>query len=200
MNNLQFLKTVSFLLLHLFSLILPSGVPNSNADEVKNRENIIKASFLIKLSNFVKWTDESNLTTKKKQLRLCIVGKNPFGSILTLINKEGVLEEDIVIKQSVSYEEMNKCHILFIASSEQSNLEEILKKVSYFPVLVVGDTEGFIQRGVDVNFKKINNRINFEINIDAVKRKGIKISSELLKLALVTYEDKTYEIAQKFPH
>jgi hypothetical protein len=49
--------------------------------------------------------------------------------------------------------------------------------------LTIGDTEGFTQRGVMVNFYMENNRVFFEINPNAAMRAGLKISSALLRIA-----------------
>ena len=55
-------------------------------------------------------------------------------------------------------------------------------------VLTVGEQEGFAVRGGIVNLTKEKNKVRFEINLDAAKRAGLKMSSQLLKLAKVIHD------------
>ena len=50
-------------------------------------------------------------------------------------------------------------------------------------VLTVGDEEGFARRGGVINFLFENDRVRFEINVDAATRARLKISAKLLALA-----------------
>jgi hypothetical protein len=52
-------------------------------------------------------------------------------------------------------------------------------------VLTIGDTEGYAEQGVMVNFYLEDNMVRIEINIDAARRAGLNISSQLLKLARI---------------
>ncbi len=49
--------------------------------------------------------------------------------------------------------------------------------------LIVGDVAGFARRGGMVNLTKKGNRLRFEINRRAVESAGLRLSSQLLKLA-----------------
>jgi hypothetical protein len=50
-------------------------------------------------------------------------------------------------------------------------------------VLTVGDTDGFAQRGGAINFTLQARKVRFEINPAAAEQAGLKMSSQLLKLA-----------------
>ena len=52
-------------------------------------------------------------------------------------------------------------------------------------VLTVGDMDGFSQAGGIINFISVDSKIHFEINVDAAQSVGVKISSQLLKLARI---------------
>ena len=56
-------------------------------------------------------------------------------------------------------------------------------------MLTVSDMERFAHRGGIITLLTIQDRIRFEINVEAARRSGVKISSKLLKLAnIVTNE------------
>jgi hypothetical protein len=60
---------------------------------------------------------------------------------------------------------------------------DILKLTDGKPILTVGDTDGFAQDGVLVNFFSSGSYIRFEVNIDRAEKSKLKFSSRLLKLA-----------------
>jgi hypothetical protein len=51
-------------------------------------------------------------------------------------------------------------------------------------ILTVGETDRFIAAGGMVNFTREASKIRFQINNDAAKTAGLKISSKLLSLAV----------------
>jgi hypothetical protein len=52
-------------------------------------------------------------------------------------------------------------------------------------VITVGDTVGYANKGVMINFFLENNKVRFEINIDMFKQKNMQVSSKLLSLAKI---------------
>ena len=80
---------------------------------------------------------------------------------------------------------MYKRQVLFIAVSESGNIRQILDGIEGSTVLTIGDTEGYAEQGVMVNFYLEDNMVRIEINIDAARRAGLNISSQLLKLARI---------------
>jgi len=53
--------------------------------------------------------------------------------------------------------------------------------------LTIGDTKGFAQQGVIINFYIKDEKVRFEINVDAAKRANLKISAKLLRLAKIVH-------------
>ena len=58
----------------------------------------------------------------------------------------------------------------------------------YFPILTVGDSEEFAREGGIVGFYRQRRRIRFAVNLDAIGRTELKVSSKLLQLASVLRE------------
>ena len=85
------------------------------------------------------------------------------------------------------------CHILFISSSEEKRLAKILEILKDSSVLTVGEMKQFAQSGGMVNFTIKENKIRFEINVDAAVRAELKISSKLLKLAEIVRDERNEE-------
>jgi hypothetical protein len=80
-------------------------------------------------------------------------------------------------------EEARGAQIVFVSSAERSNMAAILKALDRPGILTVGDTEGFAMRGGAINFTVQARKVRFEINPAVTEQAGLKVSSQLLKLA-----------------
>jgi hypothetical protein len=171
----------SFIILS-FSLLINLGSMAHGETSVE-KEYAVKAAFIYNIAKFVEWPKES--MNKSETLNVCVWGDNPFGSSLKALEGKDVQGKKFVIKNAKTVEDINHCQIVFVGKSEQKNLSKILTILNGRSVLTVGDTEDFAHRGGIVNFYLENEMIRFEINLDAVKRAGLNISSKLLKLARI---------------
>ena len=49
----------------------------------------------------------------------------------------------------------------------------------------MSEQEGYAKLGAEINFIIINNKLKFEVNTKAIDKSGLKVRSQLLKLALI---------------
>jgi len=73
-------------------------------------------------------------------------------------------------------------HLLFVSASEEKRVDTIIAALQSRPVLLVGESEGFAQRGGIIRFFLAANKVRFEINAAAAKQRGVRLSAQLLKL------------------
>jgi hypothetical protein len=71
-----------------------------------------------------------------------------------------------------------------VSPSEKNRLPKILEAVIGTSVLTVSETDHFTEAGGMINFVIKNDEIRFQINDEAAKKAGLKISSKLLSLAV----------------
>jgi hypothetical protein len=76
------------------------------------------------------------------------------------------------------------CPVLFISSSEDSRLKEILVGLDKSGVLTVSDIPSFAQRGGIIQFVVVANKVRFEVNLSNAQDAGLTLSSDLLKVAV----------------
>ena len=62
------------------------------------------------------------------------------------------------------------------------------QKVKHKNILTISDSKGFADRDVAINFIIVKGKRKFEINTDAIDRPGLRVSSQLLKLAILIKE------------
>lgn len=142
-------------------------------------EYALKAAFLYQFTKYVSWPAESD-----GPVSICVLGDDPFGSVLdeTLADKS-TQGRSLVARRIRSAADGSSCRILFVSRSAQSSLAETLAVLGDQPTLTVADTAGFPSRGGMINLKLENDRIKLEVNPGNAERVGLKIRSELLRLA-----------------
>lgn len=117
---------------------------------------------------------------------ICIVGEDPFGSALDAVKKREAAGRKISVRRFSGVDGgLGSCNVLFVANSEDNNVENILAAVRSKAVLTMSDIEGFTSRGGMVEFKPHSGKIIISVNITAVKATNISISSKLLSLVSV---------------
>jgi hypothetical protein len=144
----------------------------------------VKAAFLYNFAKFVEWPDKK-FTRTGAVINICVLGEDPFGFAFDTMRDETIGNKKLVIKRFKTPQRVEECHVLFISGSEKERLEQIVKSLTGLSILTVGDTEGFAQKGVIMNFYIEGNKVRFGINVDSVNRSGLKISSRLLRLARI---------------
>lgn len=157
----------------------------ASAQAEQPTEYEVKVAFIHNIAKFVEWPAAPPADGK---LRLCVVGQNPFGSTLDSLRGKHIGDKVWEVLLAKPNTNLRECGVLFIAASEQNNLRQILDATKGSAVLTVGDSEGYAERGVMFNFYLQDNRVRIEANIDASKRAGLNISSQLLKLARIAHE------------
>ena len=115
----------------------------------------------------------------------CVLGQDPFGPALdATVAGETIDRAHVVAKRISRPQDAAHCRILFISSSEDGQLKEILAELEGASVLTVSDAPQFARRGGMVQFILDGNKVRFEVNLPAAERVGLNLSSELLKLAV----------------
>ena len=187
MNLKFFSKRKSLYLLAMISLAMVVLLSVSGISEASSisREYTIKASLIMKFTDFITFPKARASGTDNSEYNLCLLGGNPFGNIFSQAKKEGILKKNFYIHERNSDLALKKCNIIFLAGRDTSALNKTLKILGGRPALVITESEGFAQLGSGINFVVKNNKIKFEINRSALKKKGIDVSSYLLNIAIL---------------
>jgi hypothetical protein len=155
------------------------------AETAPAREYQIKAVFLFNFAQFVEWPAEA-FASEEAPLCFGVLGDDPFGAALeSVVSGESVRGRKLIVRRARRAEDLEGCQLLFISRSERARLGEILAELEGAPVLTVSEIEGFGRRGGVINFYLEQNRVRFEINPEAAREDGLRISSELLNLGKI---------------
>ena len=159
----------------------------SLADEHQTTEYKVKAAFLYNFSRFITWPEHASRDDGK--FNLCILGGDPFGELLDALGGKSVQNNSLEIKRLDNLDQSHVCQIIFVSQTGASDIENIMSTLKDLPALTVSDIEGFTARGGIIEFKLVDKKVRFNINIDAANHAGLTISSKLLSLATVVRDN-----------
>lgn len=159
------------------------GALGLSAQKSRPLEYQVKATYLYNFARFVQWPANSAVA-KNGAFAICILGQDPFGLTLdAVLAGETIDGKAVSAKRVAKPQDAKGCRVLYISSSEESRLKEILATLDKVCVLTVSDMPQFSQRGGMIQFVQQSNKIRFEVNLASTEGAGLTLSSELLKVA-----------------
>ena len=162
---------------------------SSQGQQAKASEFRVKAAYLYNFGRFVEWP-ETNETEKNQSFEICVLGADPFGAALDAALANGSINgRNVAAKRILKPQDVNSCRILFISSSEEGHLKEVLAVLDKASVLTVSDIPRFSQRGGMIGFVLDGNRVRFDVNLSSAQSARLTLSSELLKVATNVRKD-----------
>ena len=180
---------LSRLLMTIAMVILPSlGSEAQGQDSSVSSEYLIKAGFIYNFANLVQWPSNA-FAQPDSPIVIGILGEDPFGTILDrVLEGKKVNGRAFRVKRLRAAPDLKECHIVFVSSSEMSRLAEAIHLVKGMPILTIGEIPGFARRGGIINLILEDNKVHFEVNVEAAKEADLNISSRLLALARIVQE------------
>ncbi len=163
---------------------LASGVSPA-ANTQPSSEYLIKAAYLYNFALFVEWPSKA-FARQDSPIVIGVVGADPFGSALDeTVRQKVIRNRSIRVERLQPNQDLSRCHILFVSSSETGRISELAQRLEKRSVLVVGDSSGLAKRGATITFAVQDNRVRLEVNVDAARKSQLTISSKLLSLATI---------------
>jgi hypothetical protein len=154
-------------------------------------EYSIKAGYILLFTRYVQWP-ASAFATPRAPIVVCVVGPDPFGSVLdeTL---DGQLSQNrpLSVRRVSTANAAEQCHVAFIGrASDQPAGEQTgqwFDTLADHPVLTIAETPGGLEQGAMLCFVNETEsgaaRIRFEASLPAMHRAGLTASSQMLVAA-----------------
>lgn len=151
-----------------------AGQPLASDAQRALPEAVVKAEFVFRFPEFVEWPQRRFGAVPPS---VCLSPSHPFRDVLSKASRTSsarppvrVLEPDQPVRQ---------CDVLYIAPSDVA----LLAEAASLPILTVGDQPDFCQKGGIINLLVIDGRVRFEVSLTQANRVGLKVDSQLLRLA-----------------
>lgn len=90
-----------------------------------------------------------------------------------------------VIKNFASADQVQDCHIIYVANEASGQFDQIKGKVDTKSTLLITDKPGLGKKGSGINFKTVNSKLAFELNQQVIEKSNLKVSSQLTAMAIL---------------
>lgn len=145
----------------------------------------VKAAFMVNFPKYVDWPADAFASTNSP-IKVAMFGDENVAREFEAMIQGGLVIDGhpVVLKRIQSEADLTGgCQILFIATSERARVSTILEKLKGSPVLLVGESDNFLEQGGMVNLVPKNRKIRLQINLAAARQAHLRISSRLLVAA-----------------
>jgi hypothetical protein len=175
------------------SLILALGVsffpaaPIAQGADNGDVEGRVKAAFVYNFARFVEWPP----SPPRQSVRIAVLGRGDLAAPLEEITRgKTVNGRPIEVIRVPSAASVPHCDLLLVERSESKHLKSVVQAVVGSPVLIVCDGPNCLKDGAMIGFQLVEESVRFQINQEAAEKAGLKISSQLLKVALPASGDR----------
>lgn len=164
----------------LFTLALfMARVPAARSQELEYQ---VKAAFLLNFARFTEWPRKA-FDHQEAPLVICTYADNPFGDTLVqTIEGERATGHPLQARLIGSPGELRRCHMVFVPRGRSRRTAALVASRGDRSVLLIGEQDGFLAAGGDINFTLEDGRVRFDINPNRDGRR-VRFSSHLLRLA-----------------
>jgi hypothetical protein len=174
----RFAVSLIVLLLTLFAGEVKRTRGQSNDEEYR-----VKAAFLFHFAQLVDWPPEP-VDGTDTSLSLCTLGEDPFQGVLeATVAGKAIGNRIIRVRHLFAAQDLQVCQIVFLDKAQSKRIPALVANLHNAPILTVGETAGFLDAGGMICFLVEDNKVRFEINLDAADSANLKIGSRLLILA-----------------
>jgi len=140
----------------------------------------LKAAYLYNFIKFISWPTE---LTDETEFRLCLLGEDPGNDKFKLLEQRPIHGRSLHVKTISTLSPSDQCTVLFIGTSEEKFLSDIITELGESPTLTVSSIPNFAVQGGTIGFVTLGNVIRFDINLGKATHNQLTISSKLLELA-----------------
>ena len=163
------------------AIVLAAGLLWGNplaAAPASVQEPVLKAAFIGHFLVLTRWPEPKNA------LVIGVYGQTRQGDELAeaLARNAGPLPLR-VLRIQPDHPDWAAINALYIPGDCQTELPGILLRLGSAPILTIGDSAQFMERGGVIGFIQEDHRLRFAINQRAALEKGLQLSAKLLELA-----------------
>jgi uncharacterized protein DUF4154 len=147
----------------------------------------VKAAFIFNFTKFTEWP----ALPSGAAIVACVTGDDAVAAALVqTVGGKTISGHTVEVRNAQDRAMWRDCHVLFIADAAARRGAGGLDGITGLPVLTVSDRSGFSRAGGIIEFYLEDERMRFAINVDAVERAGLHLSSRLLQLARIVRDDR----------
>ncbi|MFL6672215.1 MAG: YfiR family protein [Massilia sp.] len=145
-------------------------------------ERQVKAAFIYKFLGYTEFPTAA-FADAASPIVIGVTGADEMAAELArIVAGRTVNGRPIVVRALREQELGGTLHLLFVAGGDSAHTARIVKAASG-ALLVVSECDNGLQQGSVINFRIVDERVRFDVSLDAAERNNVKLSSRLLTVA-----------------
>jgi len=165
------------ILLLLLPLLAGTAVAAEPAPEYQ-----LKSAFLYHFATFIAWPQNLG-----QSLTLCVAAPHDAIKYFLPLQGKPVGAMKVAVRNLAAGESAAGCRILFVTDAESGDFDDWLSEVGDQQVLTVAESQRWLKKGVVMDLMLEDQRVVFDVNMEAAQAEGLEINSKLLRLARNVY-------------
>lgn len=162
------------------ALAAPAHAENAAASQGIERR--VKAAFLYKFLGYAEFPLGA-FVDAASPVTIGVIGADDLAAELArIVSGRTVNNRPVVVRVLRESELGTPVHLLFIGGLDAGRVGRMVRAAGN-AMLVVTECDGGLQQGSAINFRIVDERVRFDVALDAAERNGIKLSSRLLTVA-----------------
>lgn len=143
-------------------------------------EEVVKAAYLFRLASYVDWPGGAD----KGEFVIAVLDSPAIARQLASLARAHLIKDHPVqVREAASLRNLGDPDILYVGAGRADSLRS-WRPAGSKSTLIVTDEEDGLRDGGILNFLTIDRRVRFEVSLTAAGQAHLKISSELLALAV----------------
>ncbi|MGH9308217.1 MAG: YfiR family protein, partial [Vicinamibacterales bacterium] len=145
-------------------------------------EPALKAAFIYNFAKFTEWPDE--LLPARAPFTICVLGDAAVADAVERLSRNRMFSgRAIRVFRAADSSTLPGCQVLYLSKVPAAKAAVALAGARNVPVLTLSDNEGFMAAGGIAELYFEHGQLRFDVDLEAVKRSHLQISSRLLALA-----------------
>jgi hypothetical protein len=142
----------------------------------------VEAAFLYRFAGYVEWPPEA---LSGQDFTIAVLGSDSIVQELQrILPHHSLKDRPAQVRRIRRLEELGDAQMLFVGPRFNDELKTLIARLAKQPVLVVTASDHGLDEGSCVNFLFVDRRVRFEVSLTAADRVGLRVSSELLSVAV----------------
>lgn len=183
MQRLKNIKPTSLpgILLAVMVLLCSFSRPLSQEGDATS-ESTVKALFIYNFTKHIEWPAS---VMNGPRFTIATFGENDVKErLVSVLKGRKLFDKSIEIRAINNTEEISGIHILYIGKTQSATIDKIIQQYGDKGILIITEEKGLSSKGAGINLIRKGDNLRFEINEIALRKAGLKVSNQLISLAI----------------
>jgi hypothetical protein len=143
----------------------------------------LKAAFVLNFVRFTEWP--AGAIRDNNAIVVCLTDTDVAAAFKKIVKGRTASSRNIEARWVRDDGDLRACHVAYISGANERRTADIIAMLQISSILTISDDETFAERGGMANFFVEHDNMGIAVNINAIQRAKLQVSSKLLALARI---------------